>query len=229
MNHGPPTHHLEGLHILDPHDRLGYKSAYITLLHEAALRRHLPQGAGELAVDLGCGYGRLTPLLLEKGWQALGLDPLDPLISYARRYFPGPEYRVGGLPDLPLATGSISLLLLQNVLRPLKIMNRLHLLTGFGRYLKTGAQVFVVDNLRAQDPAYLSETDIVQIMHGEGLQWVTRIPLRAGRWWITYLIRYGLIPRSWFARIAQWELQRMAQQRGIPCWQYWNVLYVFEK
>lgn len=108
-------------------------------------------------------------------------------------------------------------------------MNCLYLLTGFGCYLKTGAQVFVSENLRAQDPDYLSETEIVQIMKGEGLLYVARIPLRAGRWWMIYLIRYGLIPRRWFAHIAQWELKRMAHMTGIPRWQYWNVLYIFEK
>jgi len=224
-----PTHDVEGLHILDPKDRLGWKSKYITLLQEKALSRHIPKGYGRLAVDLGCGFGRLTPLLGECGWQAVGIDPSPELLVYANQNYPGPEYRVGGLPDLPIEPASISFLLVQNVLRALKMMDRLELINGFGRYLAEDAQVILVENLRVENADYLPEALIIEMMQKEGLRLVRRIPLRAARWWMIYPIRYGLIPESLFGRIAEWELNRMEKRQGLPRWQYWNVLFMFEK
>ncbi len=224
-----PTHDIEGLHILDPRDRRGWKSKYITLLQEKALRRHLPRGQGKLAVDLGCGFGRLTPLLGECGWQAVGVDPSPELLIYANEHYPGPEYRVGGLPNLPVEPATVSLLLIQNVLRSLKMMNRLDLINGFGRYLAEDARVVLVENLRVEHPDYLPEALIIEMMQKEGLRLKRRVPLRAARWWMIYLIRYGLVPKSLYGRIAEWELNGMARRQGSPRWQYWNILFVFEK
>lgn len=218
-----------GLHILDPLDSTGHKSKYITILQELALLRYLPDGYGALAVDVGCGYGRLTPVLLKKGWNAIGIDPSETLLDFARKNYPGPIYQCGRLPDLPCSSGSIDLLLLQNVLRALKIMNKLELLTGIGDYLTPAGQIFVVENIRVGSLNYLREAEIVTIMEQEGLVLSKSIPLRSARWWVIYLIRYGLIPGRWYNHIANFELNRMANRKDRPSWQYWNVLFVFCK
>lgn len=224
-----PTHDTDGLHILDPKDTLGRKLAYITMLHEMALKRHISKGSGALAVDLGCGFGRLTPILADHGWKAIGIDPSEDLLHYAHEHNPGPEYAVGGLPELPVGLGSVELLLIQNVFRPLKLINRLNVVPGFARFLASNARVLVVENVRSGHPAYLPETVIIEMMQSEGLRLVERVPLRAARWWVIYLIRYGIIPETWFKRIAEWELDKMSRKTGVPKYQYWNVLYVFTK
>lgn len=224
-----PKYDTEGLHILDPKDRWGFKSKYITLIQKKALKRHLQPGEGRYAVDLGCGFGRLTPLLSELCWRAIGIDPDPDLIEYARTYHPGPEYRQGGLPDLPLEPASASLMLIQNVLRALKMMNRLDAVKGMGRFLASGARVLLVENIRIGHPGYLPEGHILELMQHEGLSLVKRVPLRAARWWVVYLIRYGLVSKSFFQTLADWELNRMSGRQGAPRWQYWNVLFVFEK
>lgn len=225
----PPAYHVAGLNILDPKDKIGRKSDYITLLHEKALKQYIPNGNNQVAVDLGCGFGRLTNLLTNKGWQTIGIDPLAELLDYARVNYPGPDYRQGALPDLPLSICSVSLLVMQNLLRPLKQLEKLDCINGFSKYLAPEAKVIVVDNLRLYHPDFLSEQAIVNIMDSEGLKLVHKVPLRAARWWMIYLIRYGLIPRSWFDVIAEWELNRMSHRKGMPRWQYWNVLFVFQK
>lgn len=224
-----PTHDADGLHILDPNDTLGRKSAYITLLHEKALQRHIPSGSGGLAIDLGCGFGRLTPLLVERGWQTIGIDPSEILLQYAREHHPGPDYRLAGLPELPVTAGSVELMLIQNVFRALKMIGRVDSVSGLGRFLAPAARIMVVENIRAGHSDYLTEEVIEDLMRQEDLHLIKRIPLRAARWWGIYLIRYGIIPVSWFDRIAEWELNKMADRTDTPYRQYWNVLYIFAK
>jgi SAM-dependent methyltransferase len=225
----PPSHDQVGLHILDPKDSLGFKSSYITLLQEKALNRYLPPGTGGIAVDLGCGYGRLTPLLIKKGWKAIGIDPSQESLEYAQEHFPGPDYRQGGLPNLPIEYESASLILIQNVLRALKIMGKLDVVHGLGRYVAPGGKIFLVENIRAGHPDYIPEAKIVEMMAQEDMFLVKRVPIRSARWWVIYLIRYGLIPRRFLNAIAEWELVRMERKKGAPRFQYWNVLFVFEK
>lgn len=228
MDEQPPLWHVKGLNICDPKDRSGRKSEYITHLHEKALLRYLPRGAGS-AVDLGCGYGRLTPILSLAGWNAFGIDPLVNLVAYARRHFPGPEYLVGALPELPLPLNSVELMLMHNLLRPLLQLKSLHLIRGIGRYIVPKGYLMVVDNLRAGHPGFLSEDQIVKLFANEGFRLERRIPIRAARWWMIYAIRYGLVPRRYFERVADWELKRMAQRTEAPRFQYYNVLFIFRK
>lgn len=224
-----PTHDRFGINVFDPNDTLGFKSDYITRLQQLCLRTHLPRGDGSIAVDLGCGYGRLTPLLAELGWQATGIDPSGELLEYARQHYGGPTYIEGGLPALPFADGEVSLILLQNVLRPLRFMDSLHLVQGMGRYVKTGGWVAIVENIRPGHPQYVPESDILSLMQAEGLELERRVPFRAARWWVLYLIRYGLVSPRYFDRIAAYELSRMSVRTKLPSWQYCNVLYLFRK
>jgi SAM-dependent methyltransferase len=230
MSKPAPQYDRDGLNVLDPHDSLGLKSAYITLLHTKALMRYLPSGDGTgLAVDVGCGYGRLTPVMAGKGWRVTGIDPDDALLDHARLNYPGAEYRQGALPDLPLEEGSVDLMLLQNVLRPLLMKDRLNCLYGVGRFLSPGGVLIVVENVRPNHSDYVPEPMMIEIFESEGLRLRERIPIRAGRWWLTYLIRYGMIPETWFGRIAEYELQRCRSYKGKPTWQYMNVMFIFER
>ena len=50
--------------------------------------------------DIGCGAGRDTAWLVDKGFSTIGLDPSPNLLAEARRRHPGIEFRLGGLPEL---------------------------------------------------------------------------------------------------------------------------------
>ncbi len=115
---------IYGLNVLDPHDTLGHKTKYITLLHEMALERYLPApGSHKVALDVGCGYGRLTHVLQRKGYIPVGIDPSYHLLAYARRVHPTILFVQARMPDLPVS--SCGLILLQNVLRPLRMLGNI--------------------------------------------------------------------------------------------------------
>lgn len=220
-----------GLNILDPKDILGKKSEYITLLQSKAIDRYLPAGdSTKTAVDLGCGYGRLTPFIARKGWRVIGIDPDPALIQAARQEHPSLEFKVGGLPDLPVDNGQIDLLVMHNLFRPLHLMKQLGLLSGFEKYMSPQGELYVVDNIWVGNPKYVAERALINIIETQGFQLEATIPIRAGRWWLTYLIWAGLINKKFFDNIAERELARMrAKGNRRSSWQYYNVIFKFRR
>lgn len=68
----------------------------------------LPSPSG-LALDVGCGEGRLPRDLKARGYQVVGIDASSTLIGYARDADPTGDYRVADAASLPLADESIHL------------------------------------------------------------------------------------------------------------------------
>lgn len=57
-------------------------------------------------LDVGCGVGRTTRALHGRGFDVVGLDASEPLVSRARERFPDIEFRVGDAVDLDVADDS---------------------------------------------------------------------------------------------------------------------------
>jgi SAM-dependent methyltransferase len=72
----------------------------IRLLREAGVTR----GRG---VDLGCGSGIFSALLLAAGFEVEGCDASEAMIALARRRAPGARLGVGSLHDWPLPRASV--------------------------------------------------------------------------------------------------------------------------
>ncbi|CAA9304563.1 MAG: hypothetical protein AVDCRST_MAG48-1601 [uncultured Friedmanniella sp.] len=66
----------------------------------------LPAG---VALDAGCGTGRLIPPLLARGHRVVGVDASPAMLAHARRRAPEADLLVGDLQDLPLADGAVDL------------------------------------------------------------------------------------------------------------------------
>ncbi|PXA88396.1 SAM-dependent methyltransferase [Nostoc sp. 3335mG] len=67
------------------------------------------QSGATAALDLGCGEGRFSRLLAARGIATVGIDPSPSLIAEARRRHPDGDYRVAGAEVMPLADGSVDL------------------------------------------------------------------------------------------------------------------------
>ncbi len=226
----PPQFDQCGLNILDPADKLGHKSKYITLLQELVLTQELPLNGGSgRALDLGCGWGRLTEIVRSKGWDTYGIDPDSNLISYARRINPKIEYNIGALPDLPVEEQSFDLILLQNVLRPLLLSNNVEAAKAISKYLRTNGQLFVVENVKNQSPEHFKSEEVESFFQNEGLKTVSCIAFRASRNPMLLPIKYGLIPESLFESLARLEVKFLKRVNSDPKFQYYNKLFIFRK
>jgi SAM-dependent methyltransferase len=73
--------------------------------------------SGQRALDVGCGPGTLTALLVERlGADAvLAVDPSEPFVAATRARFPGADVRSGVAEDLPFDDDSVDVALAQLV------------------------------------------------------------------------------------------------------------------
>jgi SAM-dependent methyltransferase len=84
-------------------------------LHDASIYELLPQPRG-LTVDVGCGEGRLTRELSQRGYDVVGVDASTALVDEARAVDPSGRYEVASIDALPFADGAVELALCVNVL-----------------------------------------------------------------------------------------------------------------
>jgi ubiquinone/menaquinone biosynthesis C-methylase UbiE len=68
----------------------------------------LVAGSGRTVLDVGCGPGRTTGLLAERGLRVTGIDLSPGMIEVARRDHPDLDFRVGSMTALDVGDGSVS-------------------------------------------------------------------------------------------------------------------------
>jgi SAM-dependent methyltransferase len=224
-----PLYDDDGINLADPHDAKGWKTEYISQLQLEALRRILCPVSG-VAADVGCGYGRMSRGLKALGFsKVIGVDPSGRVIDAARNMSPDIDFRVGALPDLPLALGEVGTVFILNVLRALHLLGITSVASSASCSLLPGGRLVVLDNLRQGHPDYLAEDDVLALFASAGLRLVRREAIRGARWPWVQLLRFGLVPPRWHAALASFEIAWM-RRRPVPTrWQYINVVWVFEK
>lgn len=227
MSSPPPLYDDHGINLADPKDRLGLKTAYITHLQTVALRRILGDDVGRV-LDLGCGYGRTLSALSAFGWDLVGAEPSVRVLQFARRALPEGRLVAAALPNLPFTRESFDTVLLLNVVRSLHLLGVAGIVARAADYLARRGRLVVLDNIRPGHRDYVDEGWLIELFRKEGLQLKERRAIRSSRWLPIYAIRYGLVAPSRFARIAEWELSRMAKA-GAPRFGYHNVIFVFAR
>lgn len=224
----PPTYDDSGLNLADPHDTRGLKTAYISTLQMMAIARYVRVKKGP-SIDLGCGYGRMTSNLASLGHTPIGVDPSRRILNHAMMANPNLLFCNAKLPDLPFKNESISTVFLLNVIRPLHLLELKEACSGVQRVIATKGQLVIIDNVRQNHEQYVEESWYENFFYREGLQLKRRIAIRASRWPLIFLIRFGLIPKNYFPAVATWELSRMTKKAKAPRYSYHNVLWIFEK
>jgi SAM-dependent methyltransferase len=151
------------------------------------LDKMVPASSGT-ALDVGCGYGVLTHLLNERGYDAIGCEMGRPALAYCRRR--GLRVVRGMAPYLPFADASFDLVVsfhvIEHVLDPVAFVNAL------GRVLKPGGAIVIVTDhrwtmqyacqrwtsrIRGRIPPFFTSTDhtfvfapehVERLLHGAG-------------------------------------------------------------
>lgn len=223
-----PVFDDNGVNLADPNDARGQKTAYISRVQTKALRAYVGCGSGA-ALDVGCGYGRMCDALAELGYAVTGVEPSERVLRVATSRRPDHQWRVGSMPDLPFADESFDLVCLFSVARVLHLMCAADVCGSLVRLVKPGGRLVVIDNLRRDDARYLPEPWFDATFARDGLRLTHKVAIRASRWPLIYMIRYGLIPERWFDAIAEWELRHMARKKRVPHFSYYNYLFIYER
>jgi hypothetical protein len=88
----------------------------------------------------------------------------------------------------------------------------------------------VLDNIAPGNKDYIEHEWLIDFFTRTDLRLESATPIRFGRRWMTYLIRYGLVPTQLFRRIAAREIElagRIEPERIRGS--YMNVVYVFRR
>jgi SAM-dependent methyltransferase len=96
------------------------------------------------------------------------------------------------------------------------------------RYLKSGGRFYLIeqasDNPKVERPRV---EDYLQAFKDSELECLRYYPIRNGRWWFLYLIRYGVIPRRFFPAIARKEILRRRGEKEVISY-YQDYLFVLQ-
>jgi ubiquinone/menaquinone biosynthesis C-methylase UbiE len=104
---------------------------------ERMLQRYLPaQGEGRGVLDVGCGTGHYLAELRRRGFDAVGIDGSEAMITEARRNDPGSVLVRADVEALPFASASFDCVVCIEVLRYLPVSG--YCLAEIARVLKPG-------------------------------------------------------------------------------------------
>jgi SAM-dependent methyltransferase len=196
---------------IDPADRRGHKNFYIDLLQKMALEEVLELRGDEAVLDFGCGSGRISYWIAPKVKKVVGLEVTPEMVELAEKNRSASNvefilYDGSHFPDLPHL---FDLVLSVGVLQIMKGELLKSTLSSLAQYLRKDGRFCFVEqassNPKVHRPNLKEYLDAFSSLKMECLQYY---PIRDGRWWVLYLIRYGLVPLKWFPQIAIWEIKK---------------------
>ena len=216
---------------IDPADRRGRKNDYIDLLQKVALEEVLELRGDETVLDFGCGSGRVAYWIAPKVRKVVGLEVTPEMIDLAEnnRRAENVEFVLYDGIHFPALPYQVNLILSVGVLQIMEREILKKTLSGLAEYLEPGGKFYLIeqasDNPRVGRPRV---KDYLKAFEESKLECVQYYPIRKGRWWLLYLIRYGLIAQAWFPRIVHYELLKRRQEKGRLRF-YKDFLFVLKK
>jgi SAM-dependent methyltransferase len=196
---------------IDPGDSRGHKNYYIDLLQKMALEEVLKLKGDELVLDFGCGSGRMAYWIAPRVKTVVGLDISPEMIDLAERNRTAKnvEFMLYDGVDFPVFPYPFDLILSVGVLLMMKGDLLTATLSNLARNLKKDGRFYsieqVSDSPKGDRP---SLKEYLDAFGSSGMECLRHYPIREGRWWLLYLIRYGLVPKRWFSEIAIREIKK---------------------
>jgi SAM-dependent methyltransferase len=143
----------------------------------------------QTVLDVGCGEGRFCRMLAARGRQTIGIDPTEAMIHEARRQHPEGDYRVAAAEALPLADGSVDLVV--SYLSLIDIADVQQAIAEMARVLRPGGHLLIANLTSfysASNPdGWTNEADgsrrfIIDGYMDERADWVAWAGLRIQNW-----------------------------------------------
>lgn len=202
---------------IDPADRRGYKNAYIDLLQKMALEQILRLRGDETVLDFGCGSGRISYWIAPKVKKVVGLEVTPEMIDLAEKHRQAQnvEFLLYDGIHFPTLPAPVDLILSVGVVQVLQGDPLRKTIRELSDCLKPEGSFFLIEQV--SNRAKMSRPGLEEYLHAfkeSNLECTDYYPIRKGRSWYLYLIRYGFVPRSWFPSLAAWELRKRRDRSG---------------
>jgi ubiquinone/menaquinone biosynthesis C-methylase UbiE len=123
------------------------RRAILHLLRKCAL----PPGIRTL--DVGCGTGRWSELILSRGWKPYGIDMGKQALNYAAEAWPEARFTCGMLPSLCFADESFDLAVSITVLQHIPYAQQRGSVDAIYRALKSGGYLVICESIDTSDPS----------------------------------------------------------------------------
>ena len=203
---------------IDPADRKGYKNNYIDLLQKMALKEVLELRGDELVLDFGCGSGRFSYWMAPKVKRVVGLEITPEMVDIAKenRTVENVEFVVYDGIHFPSFPYLFDLILSVGVLQILRGESLKNALSSLAQYLKRDGGFCLIE--QASDNPKVGRPNVEEYLEAFkelNLECLRYYPIRKGRWWMLYLIRYGIIPKGWLHQIARYELEKRRKEKEV--------------
>jgi SAM-dependent methyltransferase len=196
---------------IDPADRRGHKNYYIDLLQKMALEEVLDLKGDEVVLDFGCGSGRFSYWIAPRVKKVVGLEITPEMVELAERNrdVENVEFMVYDGIHFPVFPFPFDLILSVGVLQTMRGEILKRIIFQLARYVKEGGRLCLIEQVSDNPNVGRPKVEeYLEAFEDSKLECLQHYPIRNGRWWLIYLIRYGLIPEGWFRRIAVWELMK---------------------
>lgn len=152
--------HGEGDNVTLSHDLYrgmpSWFNAYFGHFQRRALLQLIPKiglARGMRGLDLGCGTGRWTSLLLRMGLQSYGFDLGRGALEYAARQWRQAQFSCGQLPFLSFADDSFDLAISVTVLQHIPYAQQDASVQSIARVLRSGGYLLACETIVKEDPA----------------------------------------------------------------------------
>jgi SAM-dependent methyltransferase len=114
--------------------------------------RHFGRVTGRQVLDVGCGTGRWSLQLRDRGAEVLGIDISEAAIEANRRRIVGVEFRAGDIAGTPLPTESFDLAVSVTVLQHLPHAAQEIAIQNIASALRPTGTALILENVRDQGP-----------------------------------------------------------------------------
>jgi ubiquinone/menaquinone biosynthesis C-methylase UbiE len=211
--------------IIDPLDSRGLKNKYLAEYRDKLFLEVLcPVKGKSVVMDFGCGTGSASANLLAAGFSVVGVDISSSLLSQAKSRCNSTNaifVRIDGK-TLPVATRSLDAVVSYGVLIYVVDSSTLvHILKQIRRSLKLGASIVMIEQVAKKGKLVESGLkrlrtleEWIQSAKDAGFSVESCEVVRYGRFPLTMLVRYGLLPKRFWGVARNLE-KLVAKKLGV--------------